>query len=315
LIVDELRGLEVGGSKHYYIVALSFAGEQREYVQDVADYLRRHGVGVFFDAYELARLAGRDLETELKTIYGTQSSCTVVFVSDAYKRKQWAQLELRCALEASREGQAILVPVRLEDTDLAELPSTISYVNAVELSPPALGRILLETLSTLRPIDTSWTSRLDLWRVARKKHSSSTFIQSGAYYAGGIWSDPGLHVIYAAQSLCGAILEAVANLSGQSSEDFEAVCAELVTSNHIEHLDPVHLPPEWKNKSAAQHLRKFGTKVLMERGADAIISVPSQILPNERVFMLGPRLHRSTLVLKKTVLLDLSQFAAQSESE
>lgn len=44
-----------------YDVALSFAGEERPYVEAVADALRNAGVKVFYDDYEKVTLWGKDL--------------------------------------------------------------------------------------------------------------------------------------------------------------------------------------------------------------------------------------------------------------
>ncbi len=52
-----------------YDVALSFAGEDREYVAQVAAALRENGVRVFDDKYEVATLWGKDLYTHLHDVY------------------------------------------------------------------------------------------------------------------------------------------------------------------------------------------------------------------------------------------------------
>src|SRR5690349_14936182 len=96
--------MPVNGSAKFYVVALSFAGEQREYVGSVASHLRGHGIGVFYDAYERARLTGANLETELTRIYGSEATCTVLFLSQEYKAKTWTQLEMRCAVAAHKES-------------------------------------------------------------------------------------------------------------------------------------------------------------------------------------------------------------------
>src|SRR5689334_15561742 len=58
------------GSRAFeYDVCLSFAGEQREYVEDVAARLRASGVRVFYDDYEKASLWGKDLYEHLDWIY------------------------------------------------------------------------------------------------------------------------------------------------------------------------------------------------------------------------------------------------------
>src|SRR5262245_45133490 len=48
-----------------YDVCLSFAGEDREYVSQVAEHLDLHEVRVFYDAYERAQLWGKDLYQHL----------------------------------------------------------------------------------------------------------------------------------------------------------------------------------------------------------------------------------------------------------
>ncbi|MFZ2991213.1 TIR domain-containing protein, partial [Ideonella sp.] len=52
-----------------YQVALSFAGEDRPYVSEVAAHLAEHGVKVFYDEYERVSLWGKDLYTHLSEIY------------------------------------------------------------------------------------------------------------------------------------------------------------------------------------------------------------------------------------------------------
>lgn len=56
---------------HYlkYDVALSFAGEDREYVEQVANLLGSSGVKVFYDRFEEADLWGKNLYDYLIDIY------------------------------------------------------------------------------------------------------------------------------------------------------------------------------------------------------------------------------------------------------
>ena len=62
-------------------VALSFAGAQRYYVEQVADELKARGVRCFYDVDEQIELWGRYLAEELPVIYGEQAAAVVVFVS------------------------------------------------------------------------------------------------------------------------------------------------------------------------------------------------------------------------------------------
>ena len=65
-------------------VALSFAGAQRDYVEQVARDLKAWGVRCFYDADEQTELWGRYLAEELPAIYGEQAAAVVMFVSAEY---------------------------------------------------------------------------------------------------------------------------------------------------------------------------------------------------------------------------------------
>ena len=73
-----------GGPGWRWDVALSFAGAQRAYVEQVARALRARGVRCFYDADEQLELWGRYLAEELPGIYGEQAAAVVVFISAEY---------------------------------------------------------------------------------------------------------------------------------------------------------------------------------------------------------------------------------------
>src|SRR5207247_2702591 len=54
-----------------YDVALSFAGEDRDYVARVAAALQAAGTRVFYDKFEEVRLGGRDVPERLPHLYGS----------------------------------------------------------------------------------------------------------------------------------------------------------------------------------------------------------------------------------------------------
>lgn len=67
-----------------YHVALSFAGEDRKYVERVAAQLAAAGVSVFYDKFEEATLWGKNLYTHLRDVYENKASFTVMFISEHY---------------------------------------------------------------------------------------------------------------------------------------------------------------------------------------------------------------------------------------
>jgi hypothetical protein len=62
-----------------YHVALSFAGEDRAYVDMIAENLKARGVRVFYDDYEKADLWGKDLYVHLTQIYRAKARYTLMF--------------------------------------------------------------------------------------------------------------------------------------------------------------------------------------------------------------------------------------------
>jgi len=67
-----------------YEVVLSFAGEDREYVERVAWYLKSKNVNVFYDKYEEATLWGKDLAEHLDKVYRGSARYCVMFISKNY---------------------------------------------------------------------------------------------------------------------------------------------------------------------------------------------------------------------------------------
>jgi hypothetical protein len=85
--------------KYKYDEAFSFAGENREYINKVANILLDKGVKVFYDNFEEANLWGKDLAAHFDYIYNEESRYVVIFVSKSYKEKRWTRHELRMALQ------------------------------------------------------------------------------------------------------------------------------------------------------------------------------------------------------------------------
>lgn len=70
-----------------YDVALSFAEEDRAFVDIVARLLKERDVRIFYDDDKRVMTWGRDLRHDLDKVYRLQARLCVVFVSEAYGRK------------------------------------------------------------------------------------------------------------------------------------------------------------------------------------------------------------------------------------
>lgn len=115
--------------KYYYDVVLSFAGEDREYVEECADILTALGINVFYDSYEQDVLWGKDLYTFLADIYSNKARYAIVFISQHYVKKCWTKHEFKFINERMFNSETeYLLPVFLDDTKLCGIPETQGYL-------------------------------------------------------------------------------------------------------------------------------------------------------------------------------------------
>lgn len=115
--------------KYYYDVVLSFAGEDREYVEECADILTALGIKVFYDSYEQDVLWGKDLYTFLADIYSNKARYAIVFISQHYVKKCWTKHEFKFINERMFNSETeYLLPFFLDDTKLCGIPETQGYL-------------------------------------------------------------------------------------------------------------------------------------------------------------------------------------------
>ena len=130
-------------ARREYDVALSFAGEDREYVEQVAEHLVNLDVTVFYDRYETAELWGKDLAVHLGNIYSRDSHFVVMFASRHYAEKAWPNHERQHALARHLEEQkGRILPVRIDGSAIPGVPSTVGYLDARVVSPDKLAELI-----------------------------------------------------------------------------------------------------------------------------------------------------------------------------
>lgn len=137
-------------ARKQYDVALSFAGEDREYVQRVADSLKELGVSVFYDGFEQVSLWGKDLAEHLGDVYGKDSRYVVLFLSRAYVAKAWPTHEKRFALARQlTDGRERILPVRFDNSEVPGIASTISFLDLRVLTPDKLAELIRQKVDAL----------------------------------------------------------------------------------------------------------------------------------------------------------------------
>ena len=159
-----------------FLVAFSFAGEQRDLVRSIAEAVeRRLGRGtVFLDEWFQHYIAGNDADLRLQKLYGEQCELAIVCVSKRYGDKPWTRAE-HAAIRARQmklQGSKVkgdehrMLPIRVGEGDVegilfnAILPD-VRGKSADETTELIVGRLHLIIPSLKQenaplPADGSW---------------------------------------------------------------------------------------------------------------------------------------------------------------
>jgi hypothetical protein len=130
-------------------VALSFPGERRGYVSEVATALKRRlrrGL-VFYDKDFTSQLARPNLDTLLQRIYRHNSELVVIFLSKEYEEKDWCGLEWRAIREIimERENSAhSIMFMRFDDTPVKGIFKHDGYIDLNAYGPSEVANLILQ---------------------------------------------------------------------------------------------------------------------------------------------------------------------------
>lgn len=116
-------------SMHTYDIAISFAGEDREIAEKLANSIVLKGFNVFYDDYEKANLWGKNLYDHLIKIYRDEAKYCLILISNNYAKKLWTNHERRAAqTRAIKENCEYILPLKLDDTDIDGILDTVGYI-------------------------------------------------------------------------------------------------------------------------------------------------------------------------------------------
>ena len=125
------------------------------------------------------------------------------------------------------------------------------------------------------------------WRIIKEKHRNDAFTGEGARRYPGRWNSRGIAVVYTAETVSLAVLELLAHLESDEllreyllfEVKFEEALVESILENN--------LPAKWRSYPAPAAVRAIGDDWVIE-ARSAVLSVPSAIVPAERVYVLNP---------------------------
>ncbi|MFI0469151.1 TIR domain-containing protein [Saccharopolyspora sp. 5N102] len=139
-----------------YDIAVSFAGEDRDYVERVVRELQKEGIKVFYDQDVLDQLWGENLIDYLKTIYSGRARYVVLFISRYYLEKKWTNWERQSAQDRSlQQHSPYILPVRLDDSELPGMLTSVACLDARESSTKDIVNAAKGKLGPIRVISKS----------------------------------------------------------------------------------------------------------------------------------------------------------------
>ena len=143
-------------SNKRFAIALSFAGECRDFVEQVASCLAEQAgqERVLYDKYHEAEFAQPDLDVYLPNLYRTESELIVIFLCADYAEKRWCKLEWRSVrqLIATSENSRIMF---ISFDDIGAIPeigilSGDGYVSVGSRSSDEIAWLILQRLQCNR---------------------------------------------------------------------------------------------------------------------------------------------------------------------
>lgn len=141
-------------NKKKYDIAISFAGEDREIAEEIAEKLSESGKRVFYDNFEKANLWGKNLYAYLSEVYGQRAKYCLMIVSKSYAKKHWTNLEREAAQsKAFREKYEYILPLRLDDTEILGLLPTTGYIDIRNTNVNEIVNLIIEKITAEERLD------------------------------------------------------------------------------------------------------------------------------------------------------------------
>jgi hypothetical protein len=133
----------MGIAMYDYNIALYFAGEDRNYINQVAEAKKQMGLRVFYDNFEQVELWGKDLYTHLDEIYQRRAKYCVIFISHFYKQKLWINHERKSTqARAFSQNEEYILPARFDNTEIPGVRKTIEYIDLKGFEPYEFAKLI-----------------------------------------------------------------------------------------------------------------------------------------------------------------------------
>ena len=151
-------------SSKRFRIALSFAGDHRPFVKQVADILAAQ-LGqdkILYDKYHEAEFANADLAFELPELYHRQTDLIVVIFCPGYLGREWCGLEWRAIYGLIKQPDLVKTVMlsRFEKAEGRGLYGLAGFIELDDKTPAQFAALILQRLSQVDRTSTATGARL-----------------------------------------------------------------------------------------------------------------------------------------------------------
>lgn len=129
-----------------YDVAISYKSELRNQAIKIADYLKVDGWKVFVDENERQDLLSQKIHQELYDIYKNQSLLKVLLLSESYFKGRWTALEMRAAIESTKQNRKRLLIVNYAKRPLPDAIESLQYLDGTKMYEDEIACVITERI-------------------------------------------------------------------------------------------------------------------------------------------------------------------------
>ena len=115
-----------------YDVAISFAGEQREYVNKLVKRLDELRIKVFIDKRNCNGFWGKDLRNLFENAFYRDARFVITIFSKEYNKKMWTQFEYNILKKRIELDENYIIPIVYDGTLPDDWPNTKEYIDVRE---------------------------------------------------------------------------------------------------------------------------------------------------------------------------------------
>ena len=146
--LDEIgQSIRLRRSGYPWDVAVSFAGEDREVVEQLKNILNDSGYTVFYDFDVQHQLWGIDLRAKLADVYANDAQYMLIFLSKYYPEKDWTNFEFEIGKDArSKRTATYLLPVVIDDVTVVGLSSNVGHIDLRRCGVEQLAASLIDKI-------------------------------------------------------------------------------------------------------------------------------------------------------------------------